>query len=242
MSECLDAPHLTHWTAGVAALRVGPAARSWHQAWSSSSVLSGSSCQIPPLVRRSLRIASGECSIPPGAQGCDVEVVPVFPICSSPPGIRLMKYGFGIRYRVTDTRSCRATRPSPKSFVEVFGDGVPGHLPAHPRLHALDVRLRRPRGERESRCRERSNADVGTWSPPWQPTQACSGHPCTPGSEEGAVEDQLTTALKQVEQARLALGPSKSYFFLTASHGIRRARPLTRPRARVKAFSFTAIA
>ena len=28
-------------------------------------------------------------------------------------------------------------------FVEVVCDGVPGHLPAHPRLQALDVRLRR---------------------------------------------------------------------------------------------------
>ena len=36
--------------------------------------------------------------------------------------------------------------------------------------------------------------------------QACSGHPRHAGFEEGAVEDQLTPALKQVEQARFALG------------------------------------
>src|SRR5207247_9681059 len=33
--------------------------------------------------------------------------------------------------------------------VEVVRDGVPGHLPTHPRLRALDVRLRRPRDPRE---------------------------------------------------------------------------------------------
>ena len=42
------------------------------------------------------------------------------------------------------------------------------------------------------------------------------------GLEEGSVDDQLTAAVEQVEQTHLALGPSNSYFFSTASHGIRR--------------------
>ena len=37
--------------------------------------------------------------------------------------------------------------------------------------------------------------------------QACSGQLCTPLLEEGAVDNQLTAALEQVEQARFALGP-----------------------------------
>src|SRR5207248_2550467 len=34
--------------------------------------------------------------------------------------------------------------------VETILDGVPRHLPVHPRFHAFDVRLRRPRSEYES--------------------------------------------------------------------------------------------
>ena len=42
------------------------------------------------------------------------------------------------------------------------------------------------------------------------------------GLEEGAVDDQLAPALEQIEQAHLAPGPSNTYFFSTAIHGIRR--------------------
>ena len=45
--------------------------------------------------------------------------------------------------------------------VEAVGDGVPGHLPAHPRLQARDVRLRRARGDRRAWCRGRSDGRDG---------------------------------------------------------------------------------
>src|SRR4051795_8159184 len=47
-----------------------------------------------------------------------------------------------------------------------------------------------------------------TWSAPSeQPMQACSGQPCTPRLEKGAVDDQLTATLEQVNQARLPRRP-----------------------------------
>src|SRR5207302_9386626 len=77
--------------------------------------------------------------------------------------------------------------------AEVVRHGVPGHLPAHPRLHTLDVRLRRPRDERESGVAgvqmgevgdlvgHHGAADAGMLGP--------AGHA---GLEEGTVDDQLT--------------------------------------------------
>src|SRR5262249_31279908 len=62
-----------------------------------------------------------------------------------------------------------------------------------------------------------------------------------PGLEEGAIDDQLPAALEQVEQANLALGPSNSYAFSTAIHGIRRRSAARVSRARIRAFSFTSI-
>src|SRR3981189_908959 len=57
-----------------------------------------------------------------------------------------------------------------------------------------------------------------TWSAPReQPMQACS-----PGREEGAVDDQLTAALEQVEQARFAFRPVELVLLL---HGQPRHPP-----------------
>jgi hypothetical protein len=55
-----------------------------------------------------------------------------------------------------------------------------------------------------------------------QPRHACSGQPNTPGLEEGAVDDQLTAAVEQVEQARLALRPIELVLLL---HGQPRHPP-----------------
>ena len=62
-----------------------------------------------------------------------------------------------------------------------------------------------------------------TWSATMeQPMQACSGQPVHAGLEEGAVDDQLTAAVEQVEQARLALGPVELVLLL---HGQPRHPP-----------------
>ena len=61
------------------------------------------------------------------------------------------------------------------------------------------------------------------------------------GLEEGAIDDQLPTALEQIEQAGLAIWPLELYAFSTAIHGIRRRSAASASRARVRAFSLTSI-
>ncbi len=53
-----------------------------------------------------------------------------------------------------------------------------------------------------------------------------------PRLEEGATDDQLPAAFEQVEQATLPLGPSNSYFFSIAIHGIRRRSAASASRER----------
>ena len=48
-----------------------------------------------------------------------------------------------------DTTLFRSPFVHAEVLVEFVADGVPGHRPAHPRLEALDILLRRARGERE---------------------------------------------------------------------------------------------
>jgi hypothetical protein len=62
-----------------------------------------------------------------------------------------------------------------------------------------------------------------------------------PWLKEGAIDDQLPATLEQVEQANLALGPSNSYAFSMAVHGILRRSVARASRLRVKSFSFTSI-
>src|SRR5262249_9218298 len=94
-----------------------------------------------------------------------------------------------------------------KVLVELVGQGVPrDELPAHPRLQALDVLLRRSRREHESgvaRVQMRGVSDlVGNHGAAY----ACMFRPANhAGFEESAVDDQLTTTVEQLEQARLAV-------------------------------------
>src|SRR6185369_14769208 len=84
-----------------------------------------------------------------------------------------------------------------KVFVEAVRDGVPRHLPPHPRFHALDVRLRRTRSERE-RCvtsvqmRDVCNlvGDEGTAA------AGMLGPAKYARLEERAIDDQLTPAFE----------------------------------------------
>ena len=88
--------------------------------------------------------------------------------------------------------------------VEAVGDGVPRHLPAHPRLQSLDVGLRRARGERKRGVAGVQMGEVGDLVGPQGAAAAGMIGPTEDaGLEEGAVEDQLTAPVEQVKQARL---------------------------------------
>ena len=124
--------------------------------------------------------------------------------------------------------------------VEAVGDGVPGHLPAHPRLQARDVRLRRARGVREGGVAGVQMGEVGDLIGPEGAAAAGLLGPAEhPGFEEGAIDDQLTPAFEQVKQARLAARSVEFYAFSTAIQGIRRRSAASASRDRIWAFSFT---
>ena len=92
--------------------------------------------------------------------------------------------------------------------VEAVREGEPRHLPAHPRLQPRDVRLRRTRDENEGGVAGVQVGDVG---------DLVGHHGAAPAGvvgpaeharlEEGAVDDQLTPTVEQVEQAGLARRP-----------------------------------
>ena len=91
--------------------------------------------------------------------------------------------------------------------VEAVGDGVPGHLPVHARLQALDVGLRRARGVGEGGVAGVEMGEVGDLVGPKGAAAAGMVGPAEDsGVEEGAVDDQLTAALEEVEQAGFAVG------------------------------------
>src|SRR5262245_54919171 len=96
----------------------------------------------PPLVRRGLGITLWRvfpCLLT--AERRDVEVAPSGPhrlvaaavdeVCAEHPLAVAEEYAVAVPFIDAEVR------------VEAVGDGVPRHLPAHPRLQARDVRLRR---------------------------------------------------------------------------------------------------
>src|SRR5262249_23637854 len=91
--------------------------------------------------------------------------------------------------------------------VEAVGDAVPRHLPVHSCLHAVDVRLRRARGERKRGVARVQMGEVGYLVSQKRAAPAAMFRPTENAwLEEGAVNDQLTAALEQVEQTRLPVG------------------------------------
>src|SRR5215471_1394356 len=92
--------------------------------------------------------------------------------------------------------------------VEVVGHRVPGMRPAHLRLQAGDVSLRRPRGVGERGVpgvQVRDVADlVGHQGAAGARVVGPAVHA---GLEEGAVDDKLAAALEQAGQAHLAVRP-----------------------------------
>jgi len=91
-------------------------------------------------------------------------------------------------------------------LVELVGEGVPGDRPAHPRLHARDVRLRRARGEHEGGVAGVQVGHVGDLIGYQRAADARMVGPAVhAGLEEGPVHDQLTPALEQAEQGHPAV-------------------------------------
>ena len=97
---------------------------------------------VPPLVRRGLGVTLWR--VLPNlltAERRDVEVAPSGPhhlvaaavdeVCAEHPLAVAEEHVVAVPFIDAEVR------------VEAVGDGVPGHLPAHPRLQARDVRLRR---------------------------------------------------------------------------------------------------
>src|SRR5262252_4914436 len=100
----------------------------------------------PPLVRRGLGVALRRVlPLLLAAERSDVEVAPGAPH-------RLVtavvdEVGAEHLLAIADERVRAMPLVHAEVSVEVVRDGVPRHLPAHPRLHALNVRLRRARDE-----------------------------------------------------------------------------------------------
>src|SRR5262249_45892052 len=99
-------------------------------------------------------------------------------------------------------------------------------------------------GAREAKARVVSRAfRCATWAT-WsarkeQPRQACSGQPNTPGSKKARYRTSWRRPSNRSSRLTLPFGPSNSYFFSTAIHGIRRRSAASPSRDRAQAFSFT---
>src|SRR5207248_10856387 len=213
----------------VAALGGGPGGAELHQA---GSIFIGRFWFVvpdPPLVRRRLRVALRRVlPLLLAPERSDIEVVPSVP----PLLIATLIDEGGAEHAVViaDDRVRAVPLVHAEVLVEVVRYGVPGHLPSHPRFHARDVLLRRARGERE---RGIANVQMGDVRDLVAHHGAANtrmlGPPFHAGFEERAVDDQLTAALEQVEQAHFALGSVELVILL---HGQPR-HPATLGRQRV---------
>src|SRR5215510_7523250 len=97
---------------------------------------------VPPLVRRSLRITLWR--VLPNlltAERRDVEVAPDGAHCLVAAAVDEVRAEHLVA--VVDEHVVPVPLIDAEVRVEGVGDGVPRHLPPHPRLHARDVRLRR---------------------------------------------------------------------------------------------------
>src|SRR5580704_4952210 len=169
---------------------------------------------VPPLVRRSLGVTlwrvfpnllpteRGEVEVAPGSPHRLVAAV-VDEVCAEYPVAVAEEYVVAVPFIDAEVS------------VEAVGDGVPGHYPAHPRLQARDVRLRRAGGKSEggvARVQMGQVRDlIGAQGAAAAGVLGPAEHS---GLEEGAIDDQLLAALEQVEQANLALGRIKFVRFL----------------------------
>src|SRR5215217_2948077 len=170
--------------------------------------------QPPPLVGRGLRIALG--GVLPlflSPERGDVEI--------GPRGAHRLvaaavdEVGAEDHVAVADEGVRAVPLVHAEVGIEVVRDRVPGHLPAHPRLPALDVLLRRPRDERQ---RGVAGVQVGEVRDLIGEEGAAAASPLGParhaGLVEEAVDDELAAPLEQVEQARRAVGALEGVFLL----------------------------
>src|SRR5262245_8884958 len=90
--------------------------------------------------------------------------------------------------------------------IEAVRDAVPRHLPLHSRLEPIDILLRRARDERKRRVACVQMSDMGDLVGYQRATRAGMVRPAVhTGLEKGPIDDQLTTAVEQVEQTHLSL-------------------------------------
>src|SRR5262245_40900306 len=83
-------------------------------------------------------------------------------------------------------------------------------------------------------------ATWATWSATSEhPGHACSGQPYTPGSKNARYTISWRRPSNRSSRLAFPFGPSNTYSFSTACHGIRRRSAASASRARVTAFSFT---
>src|SRR5438067_7977524 len=157
----------------------------------------------PPLVRRSLGVALRRVlPLLLAPERSDIEVVPSVPHLLI--ATLIDEVGAEHAVAIPDERVRAVPLVHAEVLVEVVRYGVPGHLPTHPRLHALDVLLRRARGERECGI---ANVQMGDVCDLVGHHGAANTRMLGPtfhaGFEERAVEDQLTAALERSEERRV---------------------------------------
>src|SRR4029077_20581392 len=158
----------------------------------------------PPLVRRRLGVAFRR--ILPfllAPERSDIEVVPCAPHLLVTAVVDEVSAEHAVA--VADERVRAVPLVYAEVGVELVRQRVPrDQLPAHPRFQALDVRLRRPRHEHESggaRVQMGGVSDLVGYH--GAADAGMLGPALHAGLEEGAVNDQLTAAVEQVEQAGL---------------------------------------
>ena len=127
--------------------------------------------------------------------------------------------------------------------VEVVGERVPGHVPAHPLLQALDVLLRRARDERE---RGVAGVQVGEVRDLVGDERAAGAAALGPaGRRRARRRSGRRSAGADPRTGRAGSpgrsGPRTAYSFSTAIHGIRRRSAASASRARVSSFSLTSM-
>src|SRR6266852_3275254 len=161
---------------------------------------------VPPLVWRSLWIAlRGVLPLLLASERRYIKITPGAPHRL----VGAIVDEVGAEHLVAVADECIVAVPLVHAEVGVEGvcDGVPRHLPAHSCLQALDVLLWRARGVRQRGVAGVQMRQVGDLIGAQGAAAAGVLGPAEhPGLEEGAIDDQLTAALEQIDQAYLALG------------------------------------
>src|SRR5215207_5457336 len=182
--------------------------------------------QVPPLVRRRLRIALGR--VLPLVLAPERGQVEVAPSAAHRLVAAVVdEVGAKDLLALADEGVGAVPLIHAEVGVEVVGERVPRPIPAHPSLVALDVLLRRARDIGERGVAGVQVGQVGHLVGAEGASRAAvlrpAGHA---GLEEEAVHDQLPASLEQVEQARRTVRTLEAVVLL---HGHpRHAAPLGR--------------